>query len=228
MIRKGRQALRRALLAVVWVASAAGCGLDASGCQSVRLPASGQTAAYRAERNDDVPEPVPVGDDGTTRRGAPLAFRDNGDGTVTDGNTGLVWEKKSADGGLHDKDALYAWSAEGTRETIWDWLEDLNAAGGTGFAGYPDWRIPNIRELHSILDYGVAFPKPPVAPAFDSGCVPGCSVLACSCTDANYYWSSTTVAHGPRSAWIVGFALPVVEMAAKAGALHVRAVRGGS
>ena len=42
--------------------------------------------------------------------GAPLRYQDNSDGTITDLNTGLMWEKKSDDGSLHDKDDLYSWS----------------------------------------------------------------------------------------------------------------------
>src|SRR5919198_2193305 len=60
-----------------------GCGYDTSGCKSQRFPPGGVDA---------------------------LAYVDNGDGTITDSNTGLVWEKKSADGTIHEKDMTYIWS----------------------------------------------------------------------------------------------------------------------
>ena len=99
------------------------------------FPASGQTTAFSADKNDGIAEPVAVPDDGTVQAGADLSYTDNGDGTITDNNTGLMWEKKSDDGDLlHDKDNSYYWSGNGVLETLWDWLEDVNAEGGTGFA----------------------------------------------------------------------------------------------
>jgi len=59
-------------------------------------------------------------------------FTDNGDGTVTDGNTGLMWQQ--TEGGSMD------WEGAIT------YCEDLS------LAGYRDWRLPNIKELESITD----------------------------------------------------------------------------
>ena len=78
-------------------------------------------------QNDGIPGGVAVADDGAVQAGAPLSFTDNGDGTITDNNTHLMWEKKGDGGGLHDKDNTYSWSGNG--ETIWDWLDDVNAEG---------------------------------------------------------------------------------------------------
>jgi hypothetical protein len=81
---------------------------SAEGCpfffEPQRLPATGQTTSYVA------------GDDGAIRAGAPLKYRDNGDGTVTDENTNLMWEKKDqAGGGLHNWNNTYPW--EGHAQT---------------------------------------------------------------------------------------------------------------
>jgi len=126
----------------------AACQYDLSGCEcqeasAAALPATGQTTAYQADKNDGILGAVDVPDDGWVEAGAALAYVDNGDGTITDLNTGLMWEKKSDDSGLHDEDVVLLWSGNGNQETIWDWLDDVNAQGGTGFAGYSDWRIPN-------------------------------------------------------------------------------------
>ncbi len=121
-------------------------GLAAS-AGALGFPATGQTTAYTAEKKDGINGPVAVPGDGTVRAGAVLSYTDNGDGTITDNNTGLMWEKKGDNGGLHDKDNGYYWSGMGAQETLWDWLDDVNAEGGTGFAGYNDWRIPNAKEL---------------------------------------------------------------------------------
>ena len=62
-----------------------------------RFPASGQTTAYGP------------GSDGDVQAGAPLSYTDNGDGTITDPNTGLMWEKKDDSGGIHGRDNIYTW-----------------------------------------------------------------------------------------------------------------------
>jgi hypothetical protein len=76
------------------------------------LPATGQTTAYTAIRNNGVPSSVAVPDDGTVRAGAALAYTDDGDGTITDVNTGLTWEKKGDGGGLHDQHGAYVWTGD--------------------------------------------------------------------------------------------------------------------
>jgi hypothetical protein len=189
------------------------------------FPATGQTTAYPAWKLGGG-GPVPVADDGTVRAGAALRYADNGDGTVTDLNTGLVWEKKGDDGGLHDKDSGFRWTGNGAQATIWDWLDSVNTEGGTGFAGYSDWRIPNLKELASIANYEVHTPA--VSTAFNQGCTLGCSVLTCSCTASAFYWSSTTYAPAPTTdAWVVNFLIGSEARSAHGSVNSVRAVRGG-
>jgi hypothetical protein len=65
------------------------------------------------------------------------AFTDNGDGTVSDGLTGLMW-RKSDDGRARP------------------WPEALAHCEALTLAGHADWRLPNARELQSIVDYGRA------------------------------------------------------------------------
>jgi hypothetical protein len=158
--------------------------------------------------------------------GADLNYRDNGDGTITDTRTGLMWEKKSDDGGLHDKDNIYWWSGNGVEETVWDWVADVNAEGGTGFAGYNDWRVPNVKELLSIIN----FEHQPLAvsAAFDTNCVAGATVLTGSCTFMSLYWSSTTSAASTGLAFGVSFNHGDASPYFKSNTSRVRAVRGGS
>jgi|SRR5215470_7306772 len=169
-----------------------------------------------------------TGSDGDIQKGASRSYTDNGDGTITDRTTGLMWEKKSNDGMIHDWTNTYTWSGasygttyilDGTATTTF--LATLN--GGGGFAGHTDWRIPNVNELQSIINYGQW--NPAVDPAF-ANCVGGCTVTMCSCTETTTgYWSSTTWTNSTQNAWGVGFGSGDVFPADKSGAGHVRAVR---
>jgi hypothetical protein len=212
----------------LWIAFAELAAADDDRSCGEKFPASGQTTAYQADINDGTSDnPVDVPDDGTVEAGATLRYRDNRNGTITDRNTGLVWEKKSDDGGLHDKDNTYPWSGSLFDDTIWDWLEDVNTENGVGFAGHNDWRIPNVKELQSIVNYEIPFPGPVVSTAFNTACTEGCTVKSCSCTAAFGYFSSTTNALFTDLAWFVGFSFGNVDQNEKTAPLHVRAVRGG-
>ncbi len=194
-----------------------GAGLPTCG----GFPATGQTTAYGP------------GSDGDVQAGGTLSYTDNGDGTITDNVTGLMWEKKSYDGSIHDQDDVYTWgmtsspyTMNGTIKTAF--LDTLNA--GSGFAGHTDWRIPNYKELVSILNLEKSFPA--VSPAFNTACASGCTVTSCSCTKSQVYWSSTTNRGNPPAAWGVNFLNGFVSAYAKWGPeypdlQYVRAVRGG-
>jgi hypothetical protein len=198
-------------------------------CQ--KFPATGQTTVFEADKNDGILGTVAVPDDGTVEAGATLSYTENPDGTITDNNTGLQWEKKSDDKGLHDKDNTYVWSraafADPADETIWDWLEDGNAENGTGFAGFNDWRVLNAKELHSIVDYEV-FPGPLVSAAFNNSCDSGDTVTDGSCAAEFGSWSSTTSPADLGDALLVDFSTGEVVSDGKVEFHRVRAVRGGS
>ncbi|NIP28031.1 MAG: DUF1566 domain-containing protein, partial [Phycisphaerae bacterium] len=70
-------------------------------------------------------------------------FKDNGDGTVTDKATGLMWMKV-------DSGKLKAGK---NKDGKLNWQEALNWAENLKYAGYSDWRLPNVKELQSIVDY---------------------------------------------------------------------------
>lgn len=92
-----------------------------------RLQDTGQTASYTATPGEDSDFII-----------NPQSFTDNGDGTVTDNNTGLMWQK--TDGG------------EMTFENAVKYCESLS------LAGYNDWRLPVNHELFSLNKYDVSNP----------------------------------------------------------------------
>ncbi|MCK6554069.1 DUF1566 domain-containing protein [Candidatus Binatia bacterium] len=191
-----------------------GSGFDV--CQA--FPESGQTTCW--DSSGTVVTCAGTAHDGDVRAGAALAYTDNGDGTITDMNTRLMWAKKSDDGSIHDKDTNYTWD-----NAYATYVAALNAP--PCFAGHCDWRLPNIRELLSIVNYGIPPPGPVVDPVFNTSCTGGCTVTGCSCTVLYTYWSSTTYAPSPQFAWTVSFDNGTVGPISKPSNYRVRAVRGG-
>jgi len=147
-------------------------------------------------------------------------FVDNGNGTITDTHTGLMWEKLSDDLSVHDKDSTYTWADAQSMK-----VAALNA---TAFGGNTDWRMPTANELHSLLDYTRY--NPTVREEFDNACVTFCTVVTCSCTGGNWHWTADegSGAVGGISAdhgWSVDFRDGDVDHAAKSDSRRVRAVR---
>jgi hypothetical protein len=124
-------------------------------------------------------------------------FTDNGDGTVTDTQNGLMWEKLSFDLTIHDVKNMYTWDAATTTK-----IATLNSHS---FAGHTDWRLPTIYELETVVDYGQS--NPATDAAFNHHCEVGCKGIDCSCTDIYHgpYWTSTDYAYDPAHAWGVAF-----------------------
>ena len=199
-------------------------------CEPVTgLPATGQTTSYG------------TGTDGDVEAGNTLSYTDNGDGTITDNNTGLMWEKKDDSTGIHDWDNTYTWCADvspangicdnGTNSMdgtiVTTFLAALN--GGAGFAGYTDWRIPNVKELESIVDYEV-FPSVDAAFHQSATCTGCTDVTAATCSRTKsgiYYRSSTTLHSFPIYAFAVTFNAGYVVADNRITGGYVRAVRGG-
>jgi hypothetical protein len=122
---------------------------------------------------------------------------DNGD-TVTDNNTSLVWQK-SEHGQMTWSDAL-------------SYCRNLELPAGSGQI----WRLPNIRELRSLVDTGR------YNPAIDPAYFPGAHYETLS-----GYWSSTSNAGMPDYAWIIGFDYGGDNTLNKYWSNYVRCVRCG-
>jgi hypothetical protein len=107
-------------------------------------------------------------------------FTDNGDGTITDAATGLMWLKDDV---TSNSDG--PWEVD--FETAIDTCEDLEAGG------HDDWRLPNMKELHSIVDY-TRSPEQDDSPAIDTRHFSASSIInEAGDTDWGAYWSSTAL-----------------------------------
>jgi hypothetical protein len=172
------------------------------------LPATGQTRCYDGAGAEIACDSADYpGQDGFYKEGCPSEgrFVDNLDGTVTDNCTGLMWQQDTADTN-GDGQISQEWVG-GDRLT---WEDALKYCEGLSFAGHDDWRLPNVRELQGIVDYGHG------EPAIDP-------VLG---TEADWYWSSTSYAISPDDAWHVSFdAGFVYDDDVKVSTGFIRAVR---
>lgn len=174
-----------------------------------KLPDTGQTKCYQAV------EPwAEIPCEGTGQDGAysinPMNFTDNGNGTVADNNTGLMWQKE-------DDDNVYNWyEASGTYDETYN-PDSQDVCGSLNLGSHSDWRLPMKKELMSIVDYGLPY----LEPAIDATYFPNTK------TNLSYYWSSPKAAFGPDNVWGVKFASGVVWYVYKEGYNYVRCVRGG-
>jgi hypothetical protein len=131
-------------------------------------------------------------------------FRDNNNGTITDNATGLIWLKNA------DAFGLRTWAQA---------LDDC-AALASGAAGLSDgstagqWRLPNRKELMSLVDYGRSNPSLPSGHQFSS-------------VQSAIYWSSTTDAGTTGNAWVVSITDGAVVSRSKTLTFPVWPVRAG-
>ena len=135
------------------------------------VPKTGQTTTYA------------TGDDGYHEKGVPWPtprFTDNADGTITDNLTDLIWLK----------------NANCFGQRIWNnALSDSNGledgeCGLTDGSSAGEWRLPQIKELHSLIDFKNYYPALPTGHPFTN-------------VQSYYYWSSTTFAYNTDFVWSV-------------------------
>ena len=146
-------------------------GRQVGAAAAAPVPKTGQT-----ERYDD-------GDDGDLEKGVAWPnprFADNGNGTVTDNLTGLIWLKNANCFGPK------TWA---TALNDANWLDSGECDLSDGSAE-DDWRLPNVRELHSLIDYGHSYPALPSGHPFSG-------------VQSDGYWSGTTPAGSTSNVWYV-------------------------
>jgi hypothetical protein len=126
-------------------------------------------------------------------------FTDNGDETITDNLTGLMWTK----------------NANLISSNLWEDAVDFCNNGE--WAGYTDWRLPNLRELQSLMDYGEDEPALPA----------GYTTYFINVQSLNY-WSSTSYSLSNSYAWALDVSFGGVTQFRKSNAYcYIWPVRGG-
>ncbi len=135
-------------------------------------------------------------------------FVDNGNNTVTDKSTGLMWTE--FDSGNEAFTSLVSNYTKSDGSLNWD--EALDFANKISFAGYDDWRLPNAKELHSILDYTRspdATNSPAISPIFETSSI----VNEDGEDDYPAFWTSTTFNPGSDAVVIFfGRALGYIDL----------------
>ncbi len=146
-------------------------------------------------------------------------------GLVRDNSTGLIWTRCSLG---EDDRPFYDFECKGTRKK-YTWTEAIQACRNLSYEGRSDWRLPNIKELQSIVFYHhysvdsdklaqvnyEAFPN--VVSDADAAEISACRQTQLDTLDLYYpnlydctytnihYWSSTTHKSNPQMAWFIDF-----------------------
>ncbi len=144
--------------------------------------------------------------------------------------TGLVWEVKTTDGGLHDREHTYTWfnPDEATGELDYRGVANGGACAGSGcdthaypiavneqgLCGFTDWRVPSRDELGSISDPRKTRTPPTINTVYFPNTQPG------------EYWSSNDYQFQWDTAWLWNFGNGLDRVEWKHSPRHVRLVRG--
>ncbi len=134
-------------------------------------------------------------------------FADHGDGTVSDNKTGLMWAKCVSGRTGSDCATLDA--------TGYNWKPALEHASNSFLAGHDDWRLPNIKELASIIEESCEFP------AVNESVFPGMP------SNPRLWSSSPYHVNSDFGIWSVDFDDGIDLHGSSGNLIYVRLVRGG-
>ncbi len=132
-------------------------------------------------------------------------FVNNDDGTITDKVTNLVWKRCS--------EGLSGSVCDQGTPAIFTWQEALKVAADSSFAGKKDWRLPDIKELSSIVERQCT--------------MPAINAIVFPATPTMSFWSSSPYEANPAFAWNVYFPYGISDGNNKNYKFFVRLVRAG-
>jgi hypothetical protein len=138
---------------------------------------------------------------------------------IKDNVTQLIWEVKTDDGGLRDKDLLYSYYSQ-EFNPVDQFGADTDAEGliqavnAEKLCGKTDWRLPSLEELRGLVDYGIALPGPTIDTTFFPN------------TRSGAYWSGSGDGKKLHEAWAVFFSDGEVYNPDRGNRYAVRLVRG--
>lgn len=164
---------------------------------------TGQATSYMAGDDGDYEAGWWVGRLNANNRQRFITKTISGDVIVLDKATGLMWAQDLTAAGCGNGLCTYNWAAA------------IGYANALNFAGFSDWRIPNLKELISILEFGDA----PQTYTFYTPLKDG---IACSA-----YWSSNTFGFSTTLAWLVRFLNYDIKYEPKSNQHGLRCVRRG-
>jgi hypothetical protein len=165
--------------------------------ESVQLPETGQTKCYDVSGAGIAC--ANTGQDGEFKSGVQWPnprFTVVGD-CITDNLTGLMWPKNAN-------------LANGAKS----WSAALDYANKLNLCGFTDWRLPNRKELFSLIDHSRSKPSLQLGHPFTN-------------VQPEYYWSSTTYAGATNSAWFVNVSYGFAHHYFKAYDGYIWPVRDG-
>ena len=175
----------------------------------VDLPKTGQTTCY--DENGNVIDCADTGQDGEIQAGVDWPeprFEDNGDGTITDHLTGLIW--------LRDANCFGNMPWQQALDAVADFNANPGSYGCGGYtANYSDWRLPNVVELESLVNA-----EEPYLYAW-------LNTQGFSNVRSSWYWSATTHTDVSSFAWIVCMRYGHVYSNGKSNSHYVWPVRAG-
>ena len=170
---------------------------------------------------------------------------------VLDNRSGLIWEVKTDDGGVRDKDNEYRWGGKGVSdvalgwvenspgnkypESRWDgsgdryddWDELITAANSEQLCGFSDWRVPDLYQLASLVRCrGGSYKN------LDNGCSgsyqkPTIDTEYFPDATSGWYWSASPSAYSSNYAWQLNFYSGYDYLNFRVINHHVRLVRSG-
>jgi hypothetical protein len=167
---------------------------------AITLPDTGQTKCYDSS-GAEIPECTGTGQDAEFSYNS-MSYTDHGDGTVTDNNTKLMWQKCGV-----GQNYL---TCEGNG-SYYEWPAAFGACSTLSLGSYNDWRLPTIKEIITLIKYGT------YNPAIDDT-FPNATYY-----DLMGYWTSTPV--NENCAYFVRFTHGTADIEWQTGGAYMTSVR---